>query len=1053
MKKKITIIFGVIMLCLCATFALTACDKNVKALYKPTNIEYDGERITWTKVDLAEYYTVSINGGESKRVNTNLFTFENTENVEFDVKVSSHIKGKSYSTSKHFIPLDRIESITVSNDGVLSWSDVAGAGAYRISVNGEILVTDLTEPRYEAQAGSNRIKVRAVVPNDTSYYSSWSDEKQVFVNTAPSNINYDGERISWMGNAIKYEVTVNGDKQEINGNNMLFNSQNTNFSVSVKALGDHVTSFDSKTTEENFHYLAAARNLVVEDGILSWDAVDGAEGYEVRVNNVVQSQRVTEATYDKLTAGTSLAVEVKPFNNSGKYFSSWSEVKSIYILETPVVSWNSDLELDGQANNNYTWNIVNGANGYAVRLEKDGNVTVTDFPLAQTAFAYAYSEVGTYKVSVKAIAATTDDYYDSKYSDELIVERLAAPRAAGNNYITSDATDLSKGFTVNYMAVSGASGYQLYKDGVLLEGKFSTNLAITDADVADDEIYAQQNYSYVVRSMGAVKTISGKKYVTLPSLTVSSLSFNVTVQAMPTELTMSGFNASWLPVSGNNGYGVRYGGTVATATATQFNLQTLKAGSYEVSVCTRGNGGTTLASNYTASITVQRLIAPSNITISYGTGEGQLDYTEVQNAKSYQVFLDESTQSIPEDSFDNMYQYIRETGTVVHMVAVANYFNDLGTIYYMTSEASPTKQFIRLAAPVFPEGVFSNNIEMVWNTPSNINTAEYTPTYEVYESNVMQTGGVQNGTRFNIEFLDGGKSYTFRVKAVGNNTKYLDSAMSDAITVYKLATPTITIKDGKYTWQGVTNASGYVLEIDGVRVDTEFHVSGSEYAYTPKYSTIGNHTVKLHAVGDGRQTVNSANHTFTQVVKACLAPEISYGYSAQQFTNGGSIVVNITTQSANANGYQYEIAGSSITSNELTASKQIENTGSYVVRVKALGGAFDAENVYYIDSPYAGGGSGYTINLLAPPTVSSFSLNSDGAVKWATITGAIGYDYQIAYDDGEYSAIQHTGTASLNPIANYKNYKTIKIRVWASGNGTNVITSAWVEFVWNNPNK
>lgn len=1054
-KRNILIVFCLLITAVFVVIGLTACSKeDVEGLYKPTNITYDGSRITWEKVTLAEHYTLQINGGEEKRVNTNLFTYD-AEGKEFDVTVNSVISGKSFGTSMHFIPLDTIENISVSNDGELSWDEVAGASAYRISLNGEILPGDITDVHYKTQAGSNRIKIRPVVSGDNSYYSVWSEEKQVYVNSAPTKISYDGEQLSWTGNAVNYEVKINGQSQTVSGTRMRYDSDNKNFTVEVKSLGDHITSFDSVGTEDNFHYLQPAANLVVENGSLHWNQVLNAEGYQIKINNVVQNQTITTTEYANLAAGTSLAVQVRPYNNSGNYFSSWSEEKNIYLLPEPAVSWNADLELDGDANNNFVWNAVSGAVGYTVELEKDGIVTRENYTSAQMAFGYAYSQVGVYKVRVKAVAEAGSDYYDSKYSKDIVVERLAAPQASGNNYITSDPSSIASGFTVNYTSVSGATGYQLYKDGVLMDGKFVTNvLALSDNDVADDSVSAKQEYNYMVRSMGGVKTVSGSTYVFLPCLTENALSFNITVQAMPTDLTMQGFNAQWTAVSGNNGYAVKYGGTVLNATATNMDLSILKAGSYNVSVCTRGNGGSTLASNYTAAVNVNRLNAPTNICISYGTGEGQLGFDNVANAKSYQVYLDQSEQALPENAFDNMYQYIQESGTVLHMISVANYFNDLGTVYYMTSEASPTQQFIRLAAPTFPDGVFSNSVELVWNASGNINTAEYTPTYQVYESDIMQTGGVQNGTRFNIQYLEGGKSYTFRVKAVGNDSKYLDSALSVAVTVYKLNTPTLSIDkvNKSYVWTGVTNASAYVLEIDGVRVNNGIHVSGESYSYVHHYTTIGNHSVKLYAVGDGYNNINSSSFMYNQVVKACLAPEISYGYSDEQFVNGGTIDVAITKASDNANGYLYEIAGESINSSVLAASKAIESTGTYVIRVKALGGLFDDEDIYYIDSQFAGGGSGYSITLLAPPTASSFSLNSDGAVKWATITGASGYDYEMAFDSGEYGTMKHTGTASLDPITNFKSYKSIKIRVRASGNGTSTISSAWVEFTWTNPN-
>ncbi len=1052
-RKSIVLSFILLVISSIGLLFMTSCGKKeVEGLYKPTNIVYDGSRLSWDKVALADYYNVQINNGEKKRVNTNIYSYD-AKGEEFDVAIFAVYDGKESGETVHFTPLDTITDITVSENGELTWSEILGATAYRVSVNGKILDTDVTEAHYVPEVGSNRIKIRPVVSGDNSYFSSWSEEKQVYINSAPTKISYDGEVISWFGSSASYEVSINGQKQTVQGSSLVYDSKNQDFKVEVKSLGDHKSSFDSKVLEESFHYLQPVNSISLEDGILTWEDIDNAVGYEIKIDGVIQKEKVSTTTFDGLASGTSLEVAIRPYNDKGNYFSSWSITKNVYILETPTVSWNADLELDGEANNNFIWNAVNGAAGYLVEIEKDGMKQQETYPSAQMAFAYAYSEVGTYKVRVKALADETADVSDSKFSKDIVIERLAAPKASTNHYIESDASSLAKGFTVNYTAVSGATSYQLYKDGVLLEGKNSTVLSISDENVADDTISAQQEYSYYIRSMGGVKIVNNTTYVTLPCLTANALAFKITVQAMPTNLTMSGFNASWSAVNGNNGYSIMYSGTTLNSSETSYNLSTLKAGNYDVSVCTKGNGGSTLASNYTAPIIVNRLNAPTGIKISYGTGEGQLLFDNVANAKSYQVFLDQSEQALPENAYDNMYQYIKESGTVLHMVSVANYFNDLGTIYHMTSEASPTQQFIRLAAPTYPEGVFSNNVEIVWNASANINTAEYTPTYEVYESDVMQTGGVQNGTKFNIQYLEGGKSYTFRIKAKGNDSKYLDSELSTAITVYKLATPTLYIENNMYCWNSVTNASSYVLEIDGQRVNNDIHVSGSQYSYTPHYSQIGDHIVKLYAIGDGYNNIKSDACEYTQVVKACLAPEISYSYSNEQFVNGGTIDVSIVTESANCLGYLYEIAGESISSKELIASKAIESTGTYYIRVKALGGNFDTDEVYYIDSQYAGGGSGYSIVLLAAPTLASFSLNSDGAVKWATITGAVGYDYEIAFDDGEYSPMKHSGTASLDPIANFNSYKTISIRVRASGNGTTIISSTWVTFVWTNPNK
>lgn len=837
------------------------------------------------------------------------------------------------------------------------------------------------------------------------------------------------------------------------GNSFTYNSENRDFAVDIKSVGDHKNSYDSKTVTEEFHYLDAVTEIIIEDGIVKWNAIDGAEGYKFKIGGVVQKANVLTTQYDNLPSGKSQDVAVMPYNESGNYFSSWSAEKTVYILDTPTISWNNDLDLDGEANNNLTWNAVNAAHGYTARLIKDGGTPeISTFSDVQLAFSHAYSTVGKYTIEIKANAESgSADYYDSKYCAPITVERLAAPKAVENGFIVSDKDNLASGFTVNFKQVSGASGYQLYKDGVLLNGKFSKNTALTDNNVADAENISEQHYTYMVRSMGGVKTVGNAKYVTLPCLSSEALSFDITVQATPQNPVMSGFTLSWDAVAGNNGYVVGFAGATVTAQTESYNLSTLKAGNYKVTVTARGNGSDTLASNNSAPLAIQRLEAPTEIKIS-ASGNGTLQWKDVSNATGYETYLDLSKTPLNESAYGNMYQFIETNGTTLSMIAVANLYNANHTVYYMTSENSPTQQFIRLAAPTFPEGALANSIELLWNSPSNINTAEYTPTYRVYSAIGEQIGGGDlNGTKFNIEYLEGGNSYTFYVKAIGNDTKYLDSDYSVVINAYKIATPQMRIENGKYVWDAITNASSYYLEIDGKKASDDYHVSGSEYSFTPRFTTEGDHIVKLRAIGDERGNLNSAAYTYTQKSKILTAPTIEYRYSSDHFVTNGEITVNITTPSTNCSLYQYEIAGQTLNSEELSFSKSIQSPGKYPVRVKALGGSFDADNVYYIDSLYAGGSATDVITLLAPPSESSFSITSDGAIKWDPISGAFGYEYQVSFNGGDFEAVQSTGYNTFN-VTKYKQYRTISVKVRAKGDGNKTIASEWTTWTWTNSN-
>ena len=340
----------------------------------------------------------------------------------------------------------------------------------------------------------------------------------------------------------------------------------------------------------------------------------------------------------------------------------------------------------------------------------------------------------------------------------------------------------------------------------------------------------------------------------------------------------------------------------------------------------------------------------------------------------------------------------------------------------------------------------------MWSAPSNINTAEYTPTYRFYSAIGEQIGGGdQNGTKFNIEYLQGGGNYNFYVKAIGNDTKYLDSDYSVVITAYKINTPEFDIVDGQYVWNAMTNASSYYLEIDGKKVSDDYHVSGTQYSYTPRFTTEGDHIVKLKAVGDGRGNLDSAFYTYTQKARILKAPVIEYKYSDEHYVTNGSITVTVKTQSENCSGYQYEIAGQSLTSTELTYSKVIQSPGKYSVRVKALGGAFDENDIYYIDSQYAGGATTDVITLLAAPAESSFSITSDGAVKWDAISGSFGFEYQISYNGEGFGEVKTTGYNTFT-VNSHKQYRSITVKIRAKGDGNKTVASEWIEWTWTNSN-
>lgn len=1059
MKKRLVLLIMVAIIATCALACFASCDKaedviNEIRVEEAENIAYDNGYITWDKTN-ADYYTVSINGGEAQRSNSTTFAYD-SQGERFEVTIVSVLGNSTASASKTFIPLEKVskENVVVSEGGAVSWQAVSGADAYLISVNGQTLVSPLTDTVYDKlSAGSNRVKIKPIVKDDDSYYSSWSDEINVYIYAAPTAIKYDGSTISWSGNASTYLVTVNGQSKEISGNSMAYSSGNADFEVTVKAVGNHTSTYDSAETTDSFFYLDPVTGITVVDGVLVWNEVENAQGYRISIDGVVRNESLDTNSY-ALVSGKSVDVKLMPFNNSGNYFSSWTNEQSFYILATPVVHWNASMELDGEKRNNFYWDATGTTGGFTVKLEKDGSEPLTVSVPTATSFEYDYLETGVYKVSVKANADESDaSRYDSAYSKPIVVERLAGPSKNDGSFVTSDPSNIARGFTVNFKGVSNAKEYQLYKDGVKVEGKTTTGSSLNVTEVASASVIEEQHFNYSIRSIGQVKQSGGTTYVYLSCLSTNALDFEITVQAMPSGLTMEGYNAKWNVVAGANGYAVACGNAVDTANENTFNLSDIEAGLYEVKVCTRGDGATTLASGFTSPVNVQRLNAPYDIKITAGEGNGMLEFAAGDVISGfvagYTAYIGTELTAIGEDKFGEMYDYILTKGTSLSMTADANEYNSDGTLYYMTSQRSATKQFIRLEAPVFADGCISSQSELKWEASANINTAVYTPTYVL---SVSKDGAgatsrpATSSTSFPLSQLDAGV-YTVTVKAIGNNTVYLDSESSESFTFTKLATPVMNVVNNEYSWTNSAQATSYSLVIDGKTVQENIMQAGETFSYKPRYTSLGDHTVKLYAVGNGVDTVTSDPFEYVQKTAQLSAPVVTSVVGVRNDeTKGGTVTVTVEAVQ-NALGYQYEVKGTDEYSAETVYNKTLLEDGVCNVRVKAVGGAIDAGGVYYLDSAYSASTS---VNFLAAVNANGFEINGDGRISWNTVSDAKGYDYCIQYDNGAWTEATHIDVYYVD-VTDFSSYGLIRIRVRASADGSNgYVDSVWTEWMWKN---
>ncbi len=1100
MKKFLLLILTVLMTAFVGVF-VASCGEELGTL-KSSKILYDGNYITWSRVSGAKEYVVIVNGAAAKTVDQTKkgeapkykFPSKGRDEVNVSIQpIGKEEEGKKVSRTFTRLTTIQTSDITFSEEGVMSWNIVEGADSYMIKLGDtevSVSVEEYSEFVYDGKSTS--IQIRPITTDGSTFSDYSSSISKVFLaEISPEDLTYDGEKLSWQGQgyAKGYEIYIGGaykDKVEYNKTEYFYNADNKSFTASVKALGDGTSCFTSPAADDKqFTFLPVISDLKIDNGKLVWTEVEEADSYAITNNNIRVADweakvKVNDLGSDlgqcevDLPAGTNLSLAVKPVMKEGDvYFSAYSEVLPAYILPTPEIKWELGFALDdGEEANAISWNDVgNNAGGYQVQIQyNDKQPEFTDYGVLQRYHKYGFPEVGKYLVSVKAKAGSVD-VYDSKFSSTITVERLAAPEKVSQNFIVSDPSDNTK-FTATWQRNASASGYAFYKEGTKVDSLTTQLTTQTVTGIVESTVSTAQKIKYEIQSLGKVETNSdGTPRIVLNSLLSKNLSFDITVLAMPQNVNIQEGSTvlAWSNVANANDYVVSgTGGDPATVRELQFNLLNLSSGSHSLKVCAKGNGQEVLASNYTPAVNTYRLEYPTNLKIgTEGSAEGKWQWDEVTNARSYSINIAAQNYSLEVQNAGALVQenLIKTDGSVTAVRANANYWGS-NSVYYIESEECPTKTFIKLQAPTFNTPIVVGKT-LQWNAPSNVAASQYTPTYVLYKDvNTRYSNGVCNGPEKQLtETYFPADTYTFLVKAIGNannaslDAQYINSDMSVQKTVRILAMPNVKREAGKtaYEWTSVAGATGYNVVINGKVVEeVKLSSTSNDYSYNPTQHLVnvnGDYEVQISARGNDNNaelnnitTIESWPYTVNQNVKRLNSPTITFEYQNEagekltNFDKNAYVVVKISSESANANGYQYTIGGHTSEINQGKEYKfQTRATGKFEIMARACGGKFDAEGNYYIDSHQVHANEANSIEILAEPT--NIELDTDGYLQWNyNGTPVNGFSVKLYY--GETVLSRDFDTAF--PLEQFKTTGLTKIEVCAKGNGTTIIGSQWV---------
>ena len=192
-----------------------------RKLDAPANVSVDDATATlsWTAAKYAKYYLLTIDGGETIRVDGTTYDVKSCGKGEHTFTVVAAGKGWNNSDVANYTwtkkSLASPVNLALENGYTITWSKVTGAARYQLKIDGKTIeVTDtkytLTAADYEAGRDLYEISVCAIgsAGADTSLYSN-----TLFVagSMEHSDLEYANGTLSWnpvLGIA-KYDVKVN----------------------------------------------------------------------------------------------------------------------------------------------------------------------------------------------------------------------------------------------------------------------------------------------------------------------------------------------------------------------------------------------------------------------------------------------------------------------------------------------------------------------------------------------------------------------------------------------------------------------------------------------------------------------------------------------------------------------------------------------------------------------------------------------------------------------------------------------------------------------------
>lgn len=514
-----------------------------------------------------------------------------------------------------------LSAASTSDSILLNWDAVRGATGYEIEANQTIMSNGDSTTFLDSGLNPNTQHTYRARARNSSGVGKWTPVfAKATLPATPQNLRGSATDtdilVAWdlSAGATAYDLEIDGFVLDVAGNNTYLHAKllpNSTHVYRVRAKNPDGASYWSEriqmTTLPSIPMDFSA-NATSTQITLSWDNVDGATGYDLDVDGaIIDIGNLTMYSHIGLEANSEHSYRVRAKN--GTISGNWSGKITVITLpgiplHLAAIAKSTEITL--------SWDTVIGASGYDV--EADGKIIDNGMNSNYVDQGLIPNSQHTYRVRAKNAGGAGD------WSEPVTAEtKFGTPQN-----LTATSTDHS--ITLKWDTVEGASGYDVFVDGRIVDNNSSTSFEHSGLEPYSWHVYR-------VRAKSA--DVTGEWSEALTQATLLARPAHIKTNAENTQITVT-----WDEVSGATGYDVEVDGVVLDNGAEPMFIQKNLAANTTHLYRIRAKNDEVMSewSEMVGQMTTS--VIPMNLKATATTNSITLTWDAVQGAMSYDIEAD-----------------------------------------------------------------------------------------------------------------------------------------------------------------------------------------------------------------------------------------------------------------------------------------------------------------------------------------------------------------------------------------------------------------------------